>query len=93
MWLSATELAWVDADLVTQGATLVIATMRDGAPATVLAVPLERSRVVEQVDVPPAREAWTIEDITRDADPSRVWLHFRNPVPQAPQRRLGIRIS
>jgi hypothetical protein len=93
VWLSATELAWVDVDLVRQDATLVIATVRGGGPASVLAVPLERQRVIEEVDVPPVREAWTIESITRDADPSRVWLQFRNPLPQAPQRRLGIRIS
>jgi hypothetical protein len=93
VWLSATELAWVDVDLVRQDATLVIATLGAGARASVLAVPLERERVIEEVDVPPVREAWTVESITRDADPSRVWLQFRNPVPQAPQRRLGIRIS
>lgn len=93
VWLSPKELAWVDVDLVRQNATLVMATIRDGAPATVLAVPLERERVLEDVEVPPVREAWTIENITRDGDPSRVWLHFRNPLPQAPQRRLGIRIS
>lgn len=93
VWLSAAELAWVDVDLVRQDATLVIATLRDGAPAAVLAVPLERARVIEEVDVPPVREAWTVESITRDADPSRVWLQFRNRLPQAPQRRLGIRIS
>lgn len=93
VWLSPTELTWVDVDLVRQTATLVMATVRDGAPATVLAVPLERVRVLEDVEMPPVREAWTIENITRDADPSRVWLHFRNPLPQAPQRRLGIRIS
>ena len=93
VWLSATELAWVDADLARQSATLVIATMRPGAPATVQAVPLERERVIEQVDLPPVREAWMVESITRDHDPSRVWLKFRNPLPQAPERRLGIRIS
>ena len=93
VWLSATELAWVDVDLVRQGATLVMASLRAGAPAGVLAVPLERSRVLEGVEFPPVREAWTIEDITRDGDPSRVWLHFRNHLPQAPQRRLGIRVS
>jgi hypothetical protein len=92
-WLSPTELAWVDVDQVRQDATLVIATMRPGAPALVVAVPLEPSRVLEGVDFPPVREAWTIEAITRDADPSRVWLHFRNPIPQAPLRRLGIRLS
>jgi hypothetical protein len=45
------------------------------------------------VDFPSAREAWTIDGITRDGDPARVWLHFRNPLPQAPQGRLGIRVG
>lgn len=93
VWLTPTEVAWVDVDLVRQDATLVIATMRPGAPATVQAVPLERERVIEQVDLPPVRESWMVESITRDHDPSRVWLRFRNPLPQAPERRLGIRIS
>ncbi|MCC6163947.1 MAG: hypothetical protein IT182_11430 [Acidobacteria bacterium] len=92
VWLSSRELAWVDVDLVAQEATLVLATMHPGAPATIRAVRLERSRVIEDVDVPPVREAWTIETITRDDDASRVWLQFRNPLPQAPGRRLGVRI-
>ncbi|WP_291983568.1 hypothetical protein [Luteitalea sp.] len=92
VWLSAREVAWVDVDLARQDSTLVIATVRDGAPATVQAVRLEQARVIEDVVFPPAREAWEIEGITRDDDPSRVWLHFRSPVRQAPLRRLGIRV-
>jgi hypothetical protein len=93
VWLSATEVAWVDVDLVRQDSTLVVATMRDGQPAAVRSVRLERARVVEDVEFPPAREAWTIDRITRDEDPSRVWLHFRTRVPQAPLQRLGVRLS
>jgi hypothetical protein len=93
VWLSATEVAWVDVDLVRQDSTLVVATMRDGQPAAVRSVRLERARVVEDVEFPAAREAWTIDRITRDEDPSRVWLHFRTRVPQAPLQRLGVRLS
>lgn len=92
-WLSATEVAWVDVDLVRQDATLVIATLVADGPPRVTAVPLERANVVEDVDFPPVRESWRIDRITRDDDPSRVWLHFRTRVPQAPQQRLGIRLS
>ena len=92
-WLSATEVAWVDVDRDRQRSTLVIASLHDARPADVRAVPLERGRVIEDVDFPPAREAWTIERITRDVDPSRVWLHFRTRVPQAPLQRLGVRLS
>lgn len=92
-WLSATELAWVDVDIARQVATLVVATLHASAPPDVVAVPLERSRVLEDVAFPSTREAWRIDDITRDADRSRVWLHFRNPLPQAPTGRLGIRLS
>jgi hypothetical protein len=93
VWLSATELAWVDVDRDRQRGTLVIASLHDARPADVRAVPLERARVIEDVDFPPAREAWTIERITRDEDPSRVWLHFRTRVPQAPLQRLGVRLT
>jgi hypothetical protein len=93
VWLDHDEVAWVDVDLDRQVATLVIATLVGGAPADVRAVPIERARIVEDVEFPPVREAWTIERITRDANPSRVWLHFRTRVPQAPLQRLGVRIS
>jgi hypothetical protein len=92
VWLSPTELAWVDVDVARQESTLVVATL-GGSPATVHAVPLERARVIEDVDFPSAREEWTIDGISRDGDPARLWLHFRSPLPQAPQRRLGIRLS
>ncbi|BCS31541.1 hypothetical protein TBR22_A07420 [Luteitalea sp. TBR-22] len=91
-WLSPSEVAWVDVDLTREEATLVLATVREDAPARVHTVPLERSRVIEDVDLPPVREAWRIDRITRDGDPSRVWLHFRTRVPQAPLQRLGIRL-
>lgn len=93
VWLSATEVAWVDVDLVRQDSTLVVATMGEGQPARVRAVVLDRTKVIEDVEFPPAREAWTIERITRDEDPSRLWLHFRTRVPQAPLQRLGVRLS
>ena len=52
VWLSPVEVAWVDVDLARQDSTLVIATLRDGATAAVRAVPLERGRVIEDVDLP-----------------------------------------
>jgi hypothetical protein len=92
-WLSRTEVAWVDVDVARQASTLVLATFRDGTtPTTVQAVRLERRSVLEDVDFPPAHEAWSIDGITRDEDLSRVWLHFRSPLPQAPLGRLGIRV-
>jgi hypothetical protein len=91
VWLSATELAWVDVDVARREGTLVVATL-GGTSAQVRAVPLERARVIEDVDFPSAHEAWTIDGISRDADASRVWLHFRSPLPQAPYGRLGIRV-
>ncbi len=93
VWLSSSEVAWVDVDLARQTSALVIATFRNGTrPTMVQAVPLDRTSVLEDVEFPPAREAWTIEDITRDQDMSRVWLHLRSPLPQAPLGRLGIRL-
>ena len=92
VWLSATELAWVDVDVARQGSTLVVARLGDD-PAAVRAVPLERAHVIEDVDFPSAREQWTIDGISRDENPTRVWLHFRSPLRQAPQRRLGIRLG
>jgi hypothetical protein len=93
VWLGHQEVAWVDVDRGRQTSTLVLATLFGGMPADIRAVPLERERVIEDVDFPPAREPWTIERITRDADPSRVWLHFRTRIPQAPRQRLGVRLS
>lgn len=93
VWLDDNELAWVDVDRDRQAATLVVVTVFGGLPDDVVAVPLERERIVEDVDFPPARDPWTIERITRDADPSRVWLHFRTRIPQAPRQRLGVRLS
>ena len=92
VWLSSTELAWVDVDVARQDSTLVVATLGEGS-AAVQAVPLERARVIEDVDFPSAREEWTIDAISRDADPTRIWLHFRSPLRQAPGRRLGIRLG
>jgi hypothetical protein len=92
-WLSPTEVAWVDVDLARQDATLVVATLRPDGPTWVHAVPLTRDRVLEDVDFPPVREDWRIDRITRDDDPSRLWLHFRNHLPQAPLQRLGIRLN
>lgn len=92
VWLSATELAWVDVDVARQASTLVVATP-GREPAVVHAVPLERARVIGDVEFPSAREAWTIDGISRDGDPARVWLHFRSPLPQAPGGRLGIRVG
>jgi hypothetical protein len=92
VWLSDTELAWVDVDVARQESTLVVASLGSRPPADVRATPLERARVLEDVDFPSAREAWTIDGISRDGDPSRMWLHFRSPLAQAPLRRLGIRI-
>ncbi len=93
VWLSSREVAWVDVDLARHASALVIATLRDdAAPTTVQAVPLERASVVEDVEFPPVREAWTVDGITRDQDLSRVWLHLRSPLPQAPLGRLGIRV-
>lgn len=92
-WLGHQEVAWVDVDREREVATLVLATLFGGMPADIRTVPLERERVVEDVDFPPAREPWTIEGITRDADPSRVWLQFRTRIPQAPRQRLGVRLS
>ena len=91
VWLSATEVAWVDVDVARQESTLVVASL-GGNPAEVRAVTLERPNVIEDVDFPSAREAWTIDGISRDTDRSRVWLHFRSPLPQAPHGRLGIRV-
>lgn len=93
VWLGHQELAWVDVDRERQTSTLVLATLFGGMPADIRAVPLERANVIEDVDFPPAREPWTIEGITRDADPSRVWLQFRTRIPQAPRQRLGVRLS
>lgn len=93
VWLGRQEVAWIDVDRDRQSSTLVLATLFGGMPADIRAVPLERDRVIEDVDFPPAREPWTIERITRDADPSRVWLHFRTRIPQAPRQRLGVRLS
>jgi hypothetical protein len=92
VWLGPNEVAWVDVDLQRQLATLVLATLNGGGPADVRAVPLERATVLEDVEFPSAREAWRIDGITRDDNRSRVWLHFRSPLPQAPQGRLGIRV-
>jgi hypothetical protein len=92
-WLSASEVAWVDVDLTREQATLVLATIRDDAPALVRTVPLDREHVIEDVEFPPVRESWRIDRITRDDDRSRVWVHFRTRVPQAPLQRLGIRLS
>ena len=93
VWLGPQEVAWVDVDRERQTSTLVLATLFGGMPADIRAIPLERERVLEDVDFPPAREPWTIEGITRDADPSRVWLQFRTRIPQAPRQRLGVRLS
>ena len=93
VWLSAREAAWVDVDRDRELATLVMVTLRDGGAPVVRAVPLDRDHVVEQVEFPSPREGWTVEGIERDDDPSRVWLRFRSRLPQAPQRRLGIRLS
>ena len=93
VWLGPQEVAWVDVDRERQTSTLVLATLFGGMPADIRAVPLERERVIEDVDFPPAREPWTIERIMRDADPSRVWLQFRTRIPQAPRQRLGVRLS
>jgi hypothetical protein len=92
VWLSPTEVAWVDVDVARQDSTLVLAKV-GGVSAVVQAVALERGRVIEDVDFPSAREGWTIDGISRDGDPARVWLHFRSPMPQAPRRRLGIRVG
>jgi hypothetical protein len=92
-WLSQNEVAWVDVDRARQDATLVLATLRPDAPTSVLAVPLARDRVIEDVPFPPVREDWRIDRITRDGDPSRLWLHFRTHLPQAPLQRLGIRLN
>ena len=92
-WLSPREVAWVDVDLARGTSTLVVAAVREGAPAVVRAVALERAQVIEDVEFPPAREAWTIERITRDADRSRVWLHFRTRVADTRLPRLGVRVS
>ncbi len=92
VWLSPTEVAWVDVDLVRQDGTLVVATMREDGPPAVHAVALERARVLEDVEFPPVREAWTVEHITRDEDRSRLWLHFRAPIPRSRLLRLGVRL-
>ena len=92
VWLGPNELAWVDVDQLRQVATLVLATLNGSLPADVRAVRLERANVLEDVEFPSAREAWRIDGITRDDIRSRVWLHFRSPLPQAPQGRLGIRV-
>lgn len=92
-WLSDTDVAWVDVDLARQVATLVVARLQDDGPAMVTAVVLERANVIEDVEFPPVREAWVIDRISRDEDASRVWLHFRTRLPQAPQQRLGVRLS
>jgi len=92
VWLSANEVAWIDVDLERQIATLVVASMTGGIPPQVRAVPLESDSTVDHVEVPPVREAWTIDRITRDDDPSRLWLHFRTRVAQAPTQRLGVRL-
>jgi hypothetical protein len=93
VWLSATEVAWVDADRERQVATMVVATMTGGLPARVRAVVLEPESTVDAVGVPPVREAWMVDRITRDGDGSRFWLHFRTRVPQAPLQRVGVRLS
>nr|MBA2356291.1 hypothetical protein [Acidobacteriota bacterium] len=92
IWVSATELAFVDADRGRLTSALVLATLRPGLPALVQAVPLSRDHLVEDVEFPAVRDAWTVDDISRDGDPSRLWLHFRARLPQAPSRRLGVRL-
>lgn len=91
VWVSPTELTFVDADRERQTSALVLATI---APAGVVVqvVPLSHDRVIDGVDFPDAAETWTVDHISRDADPSRLWLHFRSRLPQAPSGRLGVRL-
>ena len=93
VWLSPSEVAWVDADRERQVATLVVASLTGGLPAQVRSVLLEPESTVDAVGVPPVREDWRVDRITRDAGGSRVWLHFRTRVPQAPLQRVGVRLS
>lgn len=89
VWLSPTELAFVDVDRDRATATLVLANERAGA-LQVQAVPLERERIVDGLPFPDVREDWVIDTISRDDHPSRVWLHFRTRLPQAPSGLLGV---
>lgn len=93
VWLSAAEAAWVDVDRARETATLVVASIDVAGHARTRAVPIERERTVGGEPVPPVREAWSIDRITRDADPSRLWLHFRTRVAQVPSQRLAVRLE
>lgn len=93
VWLSSREVAWVDVDRARQAATMVVATIGGDGRARVQAVPIDHEHVIDAEEVPSVRETWTIERITRDADVSRVWLHFRNRMPQVPAQRLGVRLQ
>ncbi len=92
VWLSPRELAWVTVDRERQVATLVLATLMGGMPADVRSTPLERAQIIEDVEVPPVREQWRIDRITRDGNASRVWLHFRNRIARTQLQRLGVRL-
>jgi hypothetical protein len=93
VWLAPNEVAWVDADRERQVATVVVATLTGGLPARVRPVVLEPESTVDAVGVPPVREEWMVDRITRDAGGARLWLHFRTRVPEAPLQRVGVRLS
>lgn len=85
IWLDATTLAFVSVDRLRESASAVLAVFGDaGAPPQVQVHPCDPVNPDPGSRCPPVRTAWSVDRIRPDDDGRRVWVHFRDRIPEVP---------
>jgi hypothetical protein len=93
-WLDTRTLAFVTLDRARDVVSVVLATFGDaGAEPVVAAVPCEPGRVLSHARCPSPRQPWRVDNLRLDDDGHRVWVHFRERLPEVPSGWLALSTS
>lgn len=91
VWTDMQTLAFVTVDLVRERSSLVLASFgAPGSPPRVETFRCDPAAANPQGSCPPARTSWHADLIKRDDDGRRVWVHFRDRLPERPSGWLVV---
>lgn len=91
VWLDAHTLAFVSVDRQREETAIVTASFGEAGTATVTAVGCPDTPDARGARCPTARVAWQVDVIRRDDEDGRLWIHFRDRVPEVPGGWLALR--
>lgn len=91
IWVDDRTLAFITLDHARDLVAVVTARFGEHSVAPdVSAVPCETQRLASDGRCPSPREAWHVDAIRPDDDGQRVWVHFRERLPEVPSGWLGL---